>query len=447
MKRRRFIATLAAGAIRLDARETLVRDMDELNAAIRGASAGDVLRMAAGTWKDADILLTGDGVTLCAEQPGAVSLTGRSRVRIAGRALTVRGLRFEDGYFPGDVISFRASPTQVAVECRVTECAIVDYNVPDRERDTKWISVDGFRNRVDHCYLAGKTNAGATLVIWLPASSQPSEHRLDGNHFGPRPPLGFNGGETIRVGDSATSMQVSRTLVEQNLFEACNGEIEVISNKSCENIYRGNVFERCEGTLTLRHGNRCRVDGNWFFGRGARNTGGVRIIGEDHWVVNNYFDGLTGSETRAALAFSMGMPDSPLNGYFQVQRAVVSFNTVVSCAQAIMVGSSRSIAALTLPPMECLIANNLLTGTVRDPGDAAIEWANNLTEAAMSDVAGMKRPAADSILRGTATDAGAVDHDIDREPRGDARDVGCDQWSDTPPARRAAFGPLWRSKP
>ena len=73
---------------------------------------------------------------------------------------------------------------------------------------------------------------------------------------------GENGGETMRLGYSYQSMFVSRTTVEDNLFTQCDGEIEIISSKSCENVYRHNTFRDCEGTLTLRHGNRCVVDGN-----------------------------------------------------------------------------------------------------------------------------------------------------------------------------------------
>ena len=44
--------------------------------------------------------------------------------------------------------------------------------------------------------------------------------------------------------------------MEQNFFDRCDGELEIISSKSCDNIYRGNTFLNCAGMLTLRHGNR-----------------------------------------------------------------------------------------------------------------------------------------------------------------------------------------------
>jgi poly(beta-D-mannuronate) lyase len=49
-------------------------------------------------------------------------------------------------------------------------------------------------------------------------------------------------------------MSNSRTVVEHNLFQECNGEIEIVSSKSCENTYRYNTFLNCEGAVTLRHG-------------------------------------------------------------------------------------------------------------------------------------------------------------------------------------------------
>ena len=154
-----------------------------------------------------------------------------------------------------------------------TNCAITDGNPPLAETDTKWVSLYGVDNRVDHCYFAGKRNRGTTLVVWL--SARPNRHRIDHNHFGPRPPLGVNGGETIRIGTSDGSMHESLTVVEDNLFEACNGEFECVSNKSCGNVYRRNTFRRCTGALTLRHGNRCRIEGNFFLGEGAANAAGV----------------------------------------------------------------------------------------------------------------------------------------------------------------------------
>jgi poly(beta-D-mannuronate) lyase len=150
------------------------------------------------------------------------------------------------------------------------------------------------KNRIDHNYFKGKTHQGTMLVVWL--NGEPAEHRIDHNYFGPRPDRKKNGAETIRIGTSEWWRTNARTIVEDNYFYGCDGEVEIISNKSCENIYRRNTFVECAGTLTLRHGDRASVYGNFFFGNGKRRTGGVRIIGEGHLVYNNYFQDLTGDE-------------------------------------------------------------------------------------------------------------------------------------------------------
>ena len=105
-------------------------------------------------------------------------------------------------------------------------------------------------------------------------------------------------------------MRNSGTLVESNLFDRCDGEIEIISSKSCENIYRFNTFLDCAGMLTLRHGNRCRVEGNFFLGHHKKGSGGIRIIGEDHIIINNYIEGIE----KGGFWITSGIVNSPLNG-------------------------------------------------------------------------------------------------------------------------------------
>jgi poly(beta-D-mannuronate) lyase len=480
----RFLAGLAgllllqAGALALAAAEAAsvrVTTAVELQAAAAQARPGTVVVLADGVWRDADLRVVATGtaaepVTVRAETPGGVVLSGRSRLRLAGSYVEVKGLIFRDGGLPDqDVIEFRGDSRSPAEHCRLSECAIVDYNAAVPDRDTRWVSLYGRQNRVDHCRFSGKTNGGATLVVWV--STSPNEHRIDHNLFGPRPPLGKNGGETIRIGTSDVSMHESQTVVEFNLFDACNGEIEIVSNKSCGNLYRHNTFLRCEGTLTLRHGNRCTVAGNWFLGQGTKSTGGVRVIGEDHRVVNNYFAELTGTGARSALSFMQGIPDSPLSGYFQVKRAAVLFNTVVNCRSPLEVGVKGD--KTTLPPVDCAVANNVISGSqgplVRLTAvPAGWTWQGNVAWGAVTglpaepgvreldpqlsrDDTGIWRPLPESPLRGAA--AGAfpdVSEDIDGQPRPESKDVGCDQLSPTAPPFRPltpdAAGPSWAEK-
>ena len=374
------------------------------------AQPGDTLIMREGVWHDADILFSGNGtesapITLRAEIPGEVLLTGTSRLRIAGNFLVVDGLKFVSGYVvSGDVIAFRNSSSSVANNCRVSNCAIIDYNPDDPEDDTKWVSLYGFSNRVDNCYFKGKNNVGSTLVVWVDSQpDKPNYHRIEGNYFGPRIPLGLNGAETIRIGTSEVSMNLSRTTVERNYFEQCNGEAEIVSSKSCENVFRHNTFVECEGALTLRHGNRCVVEGNYFFGNLKPQTGGVRIIGEDHQVFNNYFADLTGNGSRFALSISQGLTNSPLSGYFQVKRALVAFNTFANCQYNIVVGLASTLSGTTnvttLPPVDCIVANNIVRASTNATKlvDQRIEPVNMLWQGNIMFGAGLGIPSNSGI--------------------------------------------------
>ena len=81
----------------------------------------------------------------------------------------------------------------------------------------------------------------------------------------------------MRVGTSQQAYSSSNTIIENNLFERCSGEVEVISIKSSDNIIRNNTLLECEGVVALRHGDRNTVNNNLFIGNGRRNTGGMLI--------------------------------------------------------------------------------------------------------------------------------------------------------------------------
>lgn len=340
-----------------------VNSVKEFKSALKQVLPGDNIVLTDGVWKDAEIIFEADGtpgkpITLKAQTPGQVILTGNSSLKIAGDYLVVDGLYFKDGKIEkGSVIEFRKNTKKVSNYSRLTNTAIENYNPDDINTDYKWVSLYGQYNRVDHCYFRNKTHSGCLLVVWL--SDKPNYHIIDSNYFAYRPELGFNGGEIIRVGTSDWSMYDSHTTVEYNYFEECNGEREIISNKSCKNVYRYNTFVASQGALTLRHGNDCLVEGNFFLGKNKPMTGGVRIIGENHRVINNYFAELQGDGAYSALSIMNGVPNSPLNRYFQVKNAYIANNTFVNNKTTITIGEGAD-DELSLPPIDSKIANNIV---------------------------------------------------------------------------------------
>lgn len=448
-----------------------VTSASDIAAAMKIAQPGDTLLMNRGVWTDQHIVFEGVGeeiqpIVLLAAEPGFVILNGTSTLRISGRYLEVNGLHFVGGYSrTGGVIEFRNGSSKPAHHCRLTQSAVIDYNPTSNSTEYKWLSLYGTHNRVDYCYFEGKKHGGATFVVWL--DGDPNYHQVDHNYFGFRPELGVNGGETIRVGTSDWSLTDSYTTVEYNYFEQCNGETEIISSKSCENIYRYNTFFDCEGTLTLRHGNRCTVEGNYFLGNNNYDAGGVRIIGEDHRVFNNYFYELNGSGYRSALCMVLGVVNSPLNRYYQVKRASVAFNTFVDCRNSITIGYGSSDDQ-SLTPLDCKIANNIAVSDddifeyETDPVNMVVEgnflWGdpgidlpdgNQLADPLLEQ-------GEDTLWRLTAgspaIDAGVgsydyLTHDMDGQPRMGGLDAGADEYSSEPIGRRPpgpeSTGPGW----
>ncbi len=415
---------------------------------------GDIIQMNNGTWTDQEIVFKGNGtennpIRLQPETPGQVILTGSSTLDISGEYLIVEDLQFLNGAVSGNLIEFRRG-SALANNCRLTNVTIKNYSPADINTDSKWISLYGTYNRVDHCTISGKTNIGTTLVVWL--DETPDYHQIDHNYFGYRPVLGMNGGETIRIGTSDWVEYESNTIVEYNLFEETDGEVEIISNKSVGNIYRYNTFYHCDGTLTLRHGSYCKVYGNYFIGDPDKKSGGVRIIGEGHEVYNNYFESLYGTSYRAAISMVNGIPDSPVSGYYQVKYAKVGFNTIVDCKQPIAIGAGKD-SEKTLPPIESSVVNNLIkgksgydivvdydvvtgvnfSGNIAETGQLGIDSDEGflLTDISLAKASDIYRPEENCIAIDRATsDMSYVNDDIDGQGRGVSnRDVGCDEVS------------------
>jgi poly(beta-D-mannuronate) lyase len=219
-----------------------------------------------------------------------------------------------------------------------------------------------------------------------------NQHRIDHNWFGPRPALGVNGGETIRVGTSDTSLSDSNSTVENNWFEGCDGETEIVSNKSGGNTFRGNVFYRSAGALTLRHGNSNRVIDNLFLGDDKAGTGGVRIINADQTVSNNYFERLAGSSNRSALAVMDAQANPPLSGYAPVVNATISRNTFVDVAKiSFGMGHDEAKGIVVAASNSHFSGNLIVNRTSRNPPNAAsslagIAFSNNVQSPQASSV-------------------------------------------------------------
>lgn len=346
------------------AKEKFVSSQAEYQKAAGRLRAGDTIILKNGIWKDFQIVFMGKGkknkpITLTAETKGRVIISGESNLRLAGKYLVVSGLVFKDGYSPSsEVISFKKDSKQFAYHSRVTEVVVDNFNKPKKFETDYWVGLYGKHNRFDHSNLVGKKNRGVTLAVRLNSDDNlENHHRIDHNYFGPRQVFASNGGETMRIGTSKYSLSNSNTVVENNFFDRCNGEVEVISNKSGGNIFRNNVFYESRGTLTLRHGNGNVVENNVFLGNHVDHTGGIRVINADQIVRNNYMYGLTGYRFGGAFVVMNGVYDSPINRYHQVKNATIENNSIIDSDHIqLAAGSDQERQAV---PIDSVMKNNL----------------------------------------------------------------------------------------
>ncbi len=360
------IICLWMAIVPVHATDYLVKNQSDYFAAEKKLQAGDTIILSNGVWQDFEITLSAKGtaekpITLKAQTPGKVIISGQSNLRIGGHYLIVSGLVFKDGYSPtGEVISFRRNKNELAFNSRITQVVVDHFNKPDRFDNDYWVGIYGQNNRFDHNNLVGKSNKGVTLAVRLnSADSRENNHKIDHNYFGPRPVLGSNGGETLRIGTSKFAQYNSNTIVENNFFDRTDGEVEIISSKSGGNILRGNVFFESSGTLTLRHGDNNLVERNVFMGNGKDHTGGIRVINKGQTVRHNYMEGLRGSGFASALTVMNGVPNSPVNRYVQVSDAKIIGNSVYNSDVITLAGGAD--AERSAPPIDSVMSGNLIT--------------------------------------------------------------------------------------
>lgn len=340
MRNSRFLFMLLflfAPAPALWAGHYMVKSAAEIKNIQHQVKPGDTVYLANQIWQDAQIELLYKGteanpIYILPQTTGGVTFTGTSSCKIGGSFLIIDGFLFKDISAKRPVIQFRVDAQTLANHCRVTNTVIDNCNPPDRLMESNWIVLYGRNNRFDHNTILRKKNLGTTLIVELNDTlNQNNYHQIDHNYFGPRNRAGSNGGETIRIGVSTFSKTSSHTLVSENYFDKCNGEVEIISVKSCDNLITRNTFFECEGGLVLRHGNRNTVSENYFIGNNLENTGGVRVINAGHQIKNNFFFALGGDRFRSAFTIMNGVPNSPINRYEPVKDVTIEGNVFIDC--------------------------------------------------------------------------------------------------------------------
>lgn len=339
--------------------------------------------MANGTWNNIFIDINKNGtasepITISAQNPESVFMTGNSRVYMRGSYLTISGLVFKD---PSNLVVSGSTIEPIfelnkCNNCKVTNNKIDSYNGTEAQKTMKfkWIYiVDGQYNEISHNSFVGKYGIGS-IINDNRSLGNADYLKIHHNYFADRTPINGlnddNDQDAIRIGTSTTSLSDSFSEIYDNYFYNFFGEIEIISNKSGKNKYYNNTFRDYGGGLTLRHGNNCEVYGNYFFAENNDFTLGIRLIGEGHKVYNNYIEGInsfkpsgSSSSVTGGINVMNGVSNPELNQYFQVKNAQVLNNTFVNCDYAIRIGTSLGGDQA---PENLTVANNIMYNTSID---------------------------------------------------------------------------------
>jgi poly(beta-D-mannuronate) lyase len=346
-------------------------------------AAGDVVVCHDGVYANVVKTLSASGtssspVTVYAQNLGGVAFSGSTSITISGAYLTFAGFKFDGSTAAGGSPSTdKSSILQLgsgSQYCKVTNCMFRNFDANAVSGNTYyWFMIRGYHHTIEYNSVEGKSTLGASVVFDMPEGSSTAAtqrgHLFRFNYMGPRTLIGSNGYEGIRAGVSAQQTYNLGSTFEFNYFYRTiygAGEPEAISNKSSNNVYRYNTFREVRGQICLRHGDNCTVDSNFFFGASLTDAGGVRVIGQNHVVRNNYFQDVDGSGTTSAIAVYKGDSDWPStdngSGYEVANNAKIFHNTFVNCGQPINLGGGSG----TVNPTGVEVRNNVVQSSSSD---------------------------------------------------------------------------------
>jgi Chondroitinase B len=225
------------------------------------------------------------------------------------RDCTIEGVTFTHNVRAEDMLTLKD-----CVECKIINCTF-------KGKDTKgnFIHVkgeDSKRNLIERCTF--------------------KDHTFDGG----------NGGEAIIVGGGQFSGCRFETKIRKCEFINCKGDDEIVSIKSCNNVFENNeIKDNCEGNITIRHGGFNQILNNKFIGSGF----GIRVLGDGNDIKGNYHknNNYDGEDDRRPLYidngdrendghFRDGEPsdeegDSSYDGYARAKNNTIEGNVYENC--------------------------------------------------------------------------------------------------------------------
>jgi hypothetical protein len=350
----------------------LVSSIADLNTRISGAVAGDTIIVTNGVYTSSSAInITKQGtaaapITIMAQTIGGVEITGAKGFTLSSPAayITIQGFKFTHS---GSInISSGTS------HCRFTR-DIVELTIPSTNT-TSYIGIAGNDVQIDHCELGNKSTLGEMLDISGSGSQVAERLWVHHNYFHNFSSPGGNGAETIRWGLSGLSLSTGSGLCEYNLFIHCEGENEMISNKSSGNTYRYNTVRDCVGgQISQRHGNDC-----YYYGNYMTNTDGIRVYGDRHRIFSNYLE-------NNSTGVDMGNGDgdvyngAPLTSHDRPDDNIVIYNTFINnSVHYEMTGRTGGLGSSNTVVANNIFMNGGSMASISSTAPYTGTWSNNI---------------------------------------------------------------------
>ena len=325
-----------------------VANQDEFKKAAGMANAGDEIVIANGNYSGWEVSVNTYGtadkpIVIRAETAGNVVFTGDVKkpvFQVTGSYTEISGLTFWGcKVFKATGGNGVLVVLKDAKYCRVTGCSFTKNSAMAQFMAIFVIAGKAEHNRVDHCSFTGNLN-NQELQVKITEDAVPLFTLIDHNEFKDKDRVTwevFNGGECVQIGQEPVMLgtKYPYAVVRDNRFIRCNGEPEVISNKSSGNIYSHNYFEDCQGELVMRGGHDCLIDSNTF--KGCK--GGIRINGTHHIVTNNSFDGVP---TAIRLMYGMAKGKAETGFYVAASDCLIKNNHITNAKIGILIGDSKN---------------------------------------------------------------------------------------------------------
>jgi poly(beta-D-mannuronate) lyase len=348
MKNLFITALLILGANAAICKTYTIHSEPELSAISKQLKPGDIVSIANGTYGTWSQVISTTGtaakpITIQAETTGKAIFTGETdhpMFQLTGAYTTLKGLTFTGcNILKVDKNNGLLVELFNSKHCRLTDCTFTKNSAKSQFMPIVMISGNGEYNQVDHCNFTANVD-NQEIQIRINKEPSPQYTLISSNTFKNKEHVSwknFNGGECVQIGQDPIllGLSISHTTVRENTFIKCNGEPEVISNKSSQNHIAKNYFEDCEGELVLRGGHDCLIDSNTIKG----NTCGIRVNGTGHTITNN---NISNVKTGIRLMYGMAKSKTEIGFYIAASDCTIKNNHIENCTTGILVGDSKN---------------------------------------------------------------------------------------------------------